>query len=592
MKRKAYLLLVFLCIALILPCIRVSAASTENSLQLNETNLKLQVGNQCSLYLMNSNTNNEEYWTYYPCTWSSSNEDVAIVDDGFVTIVGKGKTTITATYNSKKYTCKITAYASSYRLTRSDLATKTFQEEYIRMTHTDDVSYYDYSIYRLDNSTETECYNAFRIDVDSETGKINLTALQGGEYRIDFYAHTYDYDTYQNQTYKASLHVTVQVHGLIETELGCALLTKRKLTFDDLSQITFTVENPEIASVDAHGIVTPLMVGETYVTMTGYNEQSIQEQFECTIYVTDPKVTLEKTYVVIDHEIPFNISGNSWIGQTEYKSSNEKIFTATSYGITAIKEGRAKVAVTVDGRKFVFDVEVVNPRLNQDSYLLKKNDTVKVTLLGLNGTLKQENVTYSIGNPKVASVSADGKITAKACGNTLLKVNLADFTFTASISVGNAKSISAIKNAKDALGSIYSQEKRMQKGYYDCSSLIWRSYSPTGITFGDSGYAPTAANIAKYLDEHKKTISCKFVDPKKLQPGDLIFYGGTDNGRFKGIYHVSMFTGIAPYDYYSYTTGSYYPYTGQIIHASQGCVRESDLTESYGNIVMIARPTK
>ena len=28
-----------------------------------------------------------------------------------------------------------------------------------------------------------------------------------------------------------------------------------------------------------------------------------------------------------------------------------------------------------------------------------------------------------------------------------------------------------------------------------------------------------------------------------MEPGDLIFYGGHDNGRFLGIYHVAVYVG-------------------------------------------------
>jgi cell wall-associated NlpC family hydrolase len=33
------------------------------------------------------------------------------------------------------------------------------------------------------------------------------------------------------------------------------------------------------------------------------------------------------------------------------------------------------------------------------------------------------------------------------------------------------------------------------------------------------------------------------VDVSKLRPGDLIFETGENNGRYKGIYHVDLYTG-------------------------------------------------
>lgn len=591
MKTKIYALFLFFCIALFLPVVNVSAASKSDPFYLNETKLKLQVGNTYNLYLLNSNNTDESfyYFYYYPCTWKTSDESVALVEDGYVTIVGKGKATITATYNGKKYTCKITATASSYRLTKNDITTKTYSEETIRMTHTDHTDYYSYNVYLIEDGQEILCYDAFDISIDSYTGQISLKALQGGNYRIDFIAHTQD-ENYQFQTYKASCNVNVAIHGLIESDVGCALGTKRQLTFGDLTQITFQVDNPSIAIVDENGLISPLEVGITFVTMNGYNDQHVLEQYQCNLYITNPSVSMNKPYVILGDYVSLDITDNSWQEAVIYKSSNEEIIKANDYSLSAVKEGKATVAVIVDGKKFTFKVEVVNPRLETEAFLLKKSETTNVTLLGLNNSLKEEPVTYSVDNRKIATVSEDGIITAKSYGNTLLTVKLADFTFTASINVGKNKAIEAIKNATAALGSIYSQEKRMQKGYYDCSSLIWRSYAPTGITFGSSSYAPTAANIAKYLDENKKVVSYEYIDPKKLQPGDLIFYAGGNNGRYKNIYHVSIFIGIAPYESYGYYSDDLY--IGQIIHASQGSVIQSNLSESYGDIVMIARPTK
>ena len=38
-------------------------------------------------------------------------------------------------------------------------------------------------------------------------------------------------------------------------------------------------------------------------------------------------------------------------------------------------------------------------------------------------------------------------------------------------------------------------------------------------------------------NDEEKTIS------GDLKPGDLIFYGGSDNGRYMGIYHVAIYVG-------------------------------------------------
>lgn len=52
------------------------------------------------------------------------------------------------------------------------------------------------------------------------------------------------------------------------------------------------------------------------------------------------------------------------------------------------------------------------------------------------------------------------------------------------------------------------------------------------------GGATTAAAEAQGLDEAGKTVSYD-----QLQPGDLIFYSFTTNGRYKNISHVAVYVG-------------------------------------------------
>lgn len=87
----------------------------------------------------------------------------------------------------------------------------------------------------------------------------------------------------------------------------------------------------------------------------------------------------------------------------------------------------------------------------------------------------------------------------------------------------------------------------MQKGYADCSSYVWKSYKTAGIYFGDKGYAPTAANIAKWCSKKHRLLKLSSYNGRsdKLKPGDLIFYKKRSgkNGRYKNIEHVSMYIG-------------------------------------------------
>ena len=98
-----------------------------------------------------------------------------------------------------------------------------------------------------------------------------------------------------------------------------------------------------------------------------------------------------------------------------------------------------------------------------------------------------------------------------------------------------------------------SQPKRMQEKFYDCSSLVWKSYHKNGVNFGVAYYAPVAADMGKWCVQHKKLVSGGLsqanIQNMKLNPGDVMFETGQKNGRYKGIYHVEMITGYIFYGF-------------------------------------------
>ena len=118
------------------------------------------------------------------------------------------------------------------------------------------------------------------------------------------------------------------------------------------------------------------------------------------------------------------------------------------------------------------------------------------------------------------------------------------------------------------VGYPYSQELRDSGNYYDCSSLAYYSWKDAGVDISHGG-ATTAAAEALGLDEAEKTVSYE-----QMQPGDLIFYSFTSNGRYKNISHVAVYVG-----------------DGKVVEAlneNSGVVYRD--VASVGKIVVIGRP--
>lgn len=93
--------------------------------------------------------------------------------------------------------------------------------------------------------------------------------------------------------------------------------------------------------------------------------------------------------------------------------------------------------------------------------------------------------------------------------------------------------LSVAELAMTKIGCHYSQDRRYQDGYYDCSSLVYRLYKEIGIEL-----PATASEQGKYCYKNAMIIS-----KKDLKPGDLIFYSYKDNGEFRNISHVAIYVG-------------------------------------------------
>ena len=85
------------------------------------------------------------------------------------------------------------------------------------------------------------------------------------------------------------------------------------------------------------------------------------------------------------------------------------------------------------------------------------------------------------------------------------------------------------------VGYPYSQSLRNSGKAFDCSSLAYYAWKSAGVDVSFGG-GTTAAAEAEGLKD-------KTVKEENLQPGDLIFYSYTTNGRYKNISHVGIYVG-------------------------------------------------
>lgn len=168
------------------------------------------------------------------------------------------------------------------------------------------------------------------------------------------------------------------------------------------------------------------------------------------VSVTLPKVkvsklTLNRTSVSLTkkgqtYQLKATASpSNATTKSVTWKSSNTKVVTVNSAGrLTAVGNGSATITVTAkDGskKKVTCKVTVKIPTVVKVSRVsLNKNDlalTSKGQSYQLSASVAPSNasnksVKWTSGNPKVATVSSSGKVTAVANGNTTITATAAD----------------------------------------------------------------------------------------------------------------------------------------------------------------------
>lgn len=102
----------------------------------------------------------------------------------------------------------------------------------------------------------------------------------------------------------------------------------------------------------------------------------------------------------------------------------------------------------------------------------------------------------------------------------------------------DSKHEKALRYALSKVGCPYNQayHSRCDVDIFDCSSLTYRSYKEIGVNISYHG-ASSAAEEARGLIADGKSVSGDY------EPGDLIFWGGSANGRYLGIYHTAIYIG-------------------------------------------------
>ena len=237
------------------------------------------------------------------------------------------------------------------------------------------------------------------------------------------------------------IHLTVvDVPTAIEAADVNVNLTERaqigaKLT-PSVGKLTYESSNSSVASVDANGVVTGIAIGEANITIRfdgigkyrGVNKT-------VTVRVTDVETTIDASDVAVNvtetGKIDAKLTPN--VGKLSYESTNTSIVTVDKYGtIKGVSIGQADIIIRFEAAgKYRQATKTVHVNVVGVPTEIMLNNTLSLFVdqtANLNAVLTPKTLgklTYESSNSSVASVDANGRITANRQGTAVITVSYA-----------------------------------------------------------------------------------------------------------------------------------------------------------------------
>ena len=207
----------------------------------------------------------------------------------------------------------------------------------------------------------------------------------------------------------------------------------------DSKNVSWSSNNEAVATVDANGNVTAKRAGTAVITATSTNGKTAG----CTVTVSKKEipiteVRLNKSTETLTEGETTTLTAtvlpeNTTYGKSvKWSSSNVAVATVDLMGkvtakragtaiITAISENGKTASCTITVNKKDTNITITEVRLNKSTETLKEGDTTTLTATVLpENTTDSKSVSWRSSNSEVATVDANGTVTAKRAGTVVI----------------------------------------------------------------------------------------------------------------------------------------------------------------------------
>ena len=520
--------------------IKIKIYTPVKSVSLNKTSLTLKIGGSATV----TPTVKPSDATYKTVKWTSSNYDVATVDEnGKITAKGVGYAVITATttQGSKKATCNVSVVKPVTGVSISESSLRIEVGDKVKLKAT---------VKPSDASNQTVSWKSSSSSIASVSSSGTVTAKKLGTATITV--------TTADGSFKKTCKVEVvkKVTGVELNKASATLYLGKTLTLKATvspsgatnSAVVFSSSDSAIAKVSSSGVVTPVKPGTATITVKT-SDGGFTDTCKITVKRAVTSITLNKSEAELKSDSTLTLKAtlkpsNATDKTVTWSTSNKKVATVSSKGVvTPVGKGTATItAKTENGLKATCKVTVY---MVVTGIKLSETGTVyageKLTLKAsvVPSDANEQTVTWSSSNTSVAKVSSKGVVTGVKAGTAEITVKTKEGAFTAKCTVTVKQHVTGISlNKTDisiARGSDSQLTATVKPANATDKTYTFTSSDEKVATVTEQGLIKAVACgeavITVKSNENKKTATCKVtvVEPvtdMQLSVSEMTLYKG------------------------------------------------------------------
>ena len=487
--------LAFLGILLCYSCEKAQEEVPVESVTLSQATAEMYIGEttQLKANVLPSNATDKTV------TWASSKQSVATVsDNGLVTALAEGTSTITASAGSKSATCTIQVSKKVIEVTAVELdlnEVEIVEGESLTLIATvkpDDATDKTVTWDSSDKAIATVDDNG-KVTAVKE-GKATITAKAGGK--------------------QASCSITVAKRVIavesitlnkseLALEKGDSETLVATVKPDDATNrsVTWSSSDDKVASIDQAGKITAIGGGEAIISA-----KAGEKTATCKVTVTVPieSISLDNTSLSLEEgqsaTLVATVKPDDASDKTvSWGSSDEKIATVENGKVSAIKEGSVTITAAAGDKKATCKVTVqkkvvvvASVSLSQTAITLYEGQSTTLVATVKPDNATDKTVTWSSSASEIASVDQEGKVSAIKAGSATITAMAGDKTATCSVTViqpsNGPEAVDLGLSVKwasynvgatkpEEFGDYFAWGEISPKNTYDWSTYKWCNYS-------------------------------------------------------------------------------------------------------------------